>query len=119
MADHPSSLLLFAAAWWAITVALSRLSRIGRNLANRNVDSLAPIADDHLPLEVALLKTELNSLLARMEQALLSQKRVVVDAAHELRTPVTALSLQVEQLLVLARQAPLLQTKQETTISLP
>ena len=145
----PASLLLFGAAFWAITVALSPLSRIGRDLANRNVDSLAPIADDHLPLEVALLTTELNSLLARMEQALLSQQRFVADAAHELRTPVTALSLQlqtlarakdeemhdqaverlrggidrasrlIEQLLVRARQDPLLQTEQAAMISLP
>lgn len=145
----PASLLLFGAAWWAITVALSPLSRIGRDLANRNADSLAPIADRHLPVEVARLTSELNSLLGRMEQALLSQQRFVADAAHELRTPVTALSLQlqtlarakdeethgqaverlrggidrasrlIEQLLVLARQDPLLLTEQAAPVSLP
>jgi two-component system OmpR family sensor kinase len=144
----PASLLLFGAAWWVITSALSPLSRIGRDLANRNADSLAPIAEDHLPHEVALLAAELNSLLARMEQALLSQQRFVADAAHELRSPVTALSLQlqtlarakdeethgqaverlrggierasrlIEQLLVLARQDPLLQTSDAAEVSL-
>ncbi|RXZ38674.1 two-component sensor histidine kinase [Oxalobacteraceae bacterium CAVE-383] len=144
----PASLLLFGAAWLVITSALSPLSRIGRDLANRNVDSLAPIAEDRLPREVALLTAELNSLLARMEQALLSQQRFVADAAHELRSPVTALSLQlqtlarardeetrdqaverlrggierasrlIEQLLVLARQDPLLQTDEIIAVSL-
>jgi two-component system OmpR family sensor kinase len=144
----PVSLLLFGAAWWVITSALSPLNRIGRDLANRNADSLAPIAEDKLPREVALLAAELNSLLARMEQALLSQQRFVADAAHELRSPVTALSLQlqtlarakdeetqgqaverlrggierasrlIEQLLVLARQDPLLQTMDASEVSL-
>ncbi|HEY4316564.1 MAG TPA: ATP-binding protein [Herbaspirillum sp.] len=144
----PASLLLFGAAWWVITSALSPLNRIGRDLANRNADSLAPIAEDRLPREIALLASELNSLLARMEQALLSQQRFVADAAHELRSPVTALSLQlqtlarakdeeshglaverlrggierasrlIEQLLVLARQDPLLQTADAAAVSL-
>jgi two-component system OmpR family sensor kinase len=144
----PLSLLLFGAAWWVITSALSPLDRIGRDLANRNAESLSPIAEDHLPQEVALLASELNSLLLRMEHALLSQQRFVADAAHELRSPVTALSLQlqtlarakdeatrdqaverlrggierasrlIEQLLVLARQDPLLQTFESGQVSL-
>jgi two-component system OmpR family sensor kinase len=97
---------------------------------------------------VSLLAGELNSLLARMEQALLSQQRFVADAAHELRSPMTALKLQIqtlgrakdetthaqaverlrggidratrliEQLLVLARQDPFSQTFESTEVSL-
>ena len=144
----PVSLLLFAVAWWVITSALSPLRRIGRDLANRNADSLAPLTETHLPREVALVVGELNSLLARMTQALLSQQQFVADAAHELRSPVTALSLQlqtlarskdetaraqgierlrggidrasrlIEQLLMLARQDPMSQTGAMTSVSL-
>ncbi len=145
----PVSLLLFVAAWWVVSSALSPLNRIGHELANRNANSLAPISDEGVPREVSLLVTELNSLLVRMAQALQSQQRFVADAAHELRTPLTALRLQVqtlerakddtaraqaiarllggvdrakrlmEQLLALARQDPLPQAFEPTATSLP
>lgn len=94
----PISLLLFAAAWWAISAALSPLHRIGRELARRSVDSLTPVPGAGVPTEVAGLVTELNSLLARVSQALQSQQRFVADAAHELRSPITALKLQMQTL---------------------
>lgn len=94
----PVSLLLIAAAWWVVTSALSPLNRIGRDLSNRNADSLAPVSDEGVPREVSLLVAELNSLLARMGNTLQSQQRFVADAAHELRSPLTALKLQVQTL---------------------
>jgi two-component system OmpR family sensor kinase len=145
----PVSLLLFVAAWWVVTSALSPLNRIGRDLANRNADSLSPVSDQGVPREVSVLVAELNSLLARMANALQSQQRFVADAAHELRSPLTALKLQVqtltrakdetaraqaigrllggvdrasrlvEQLLALARQDPLSQAPELTAVALP
>jgi two-component system OmpR family sensor kinase len=145
----PVSLLLFAAAWWLVSAALAPLNRIGHDLAERNADSLAPVDARGVPQEVSLLVAELNSLLARMAQALQSQQRFVADAAHELRSPLTALKLQVqtlarakdeaartqgiarllggvdrasrlvEQLLALARQDPLSETAEMKCISLP
>ncbi|HEV2611758.1 MAG TPA: ATP-binding protein [Noviherbaspirillum sp.] len=145
----PVSLLLFAAAWWVVTTALSPLNRIGHDLANRNADSLAPVSDEGVPQEVSLLVGELNLLLARMSQSLESQQRFVADAAHELRSPLTALKLQVqtlarakddnarehgiarllggvdrasrlvEQLLALARQDPSVKDFERTEVSLP
>jgi two-component system OmpR family sensor kinase len=94
----PVSLLLFVAAWWVVTSALSPLNRIGHDLANRNADSLSPVSDEGVPREVSILIAELNSLLARMANALQSQQRFVADAAHELRSPLTALKLQVQTL---------------------
>lgn len=94
----PVSLLLLAAAWWVVTSALAPLNRIGRDLAKRTVDSLAPVSDAGVPKEVSLLVAELNSLLSRVTQALQSQQRFVADAAHELRSPLTALRLQVQNL---------------------
>jgi two-component system OmpR family sensor kinase len=94
----PVSLLLWGVAWWVISTAISPLNRIGRDLAARNVDSLAPVSDAGAPEEVSGLVAELNSLLARMRQALQSQQQFVADAAHELRSPITALKLQVHTL---------------------
>lgn len=94
----PVALLLFVAAWWVVTSALAPLNRIGNDLARRNADSLAPVSDKGVPKEVSLLVAELNSLLARVASALQAQQRFIADAAHELRSPVTALKLQVQTL---------------------
>lgn len=94
----PVSLLLFAVAWWVVTSALSPLNRVSLQLAQRNADSLAPIDGTEVPREVAPLINELNLLLGRMEHALQTQQQFVADAAHELRSPITALKLQVQTL---------------------
>ncbi|MEB0139788.1 MULTISPECIES: ATP-binding protein [unclassified Undibacterium] len=94
----PVALLLFAVAWWAISIALAPLTRIGKELAQRSTDSVATVSDAGVPQEVSLLVTELNSLLLRMGRALQSQQRFVADAAHELRSPITAVRLQVQNL---------------------
>ena len=44
-----------------------------------------------LSLILAPLVAQLNSLLARVQQALQSQQRFASDAAHELRTPLNAI----------------------------
>jgi two-component system, OmpR family, sensor kinase len=94
----PVSLLLFGAVWWLVTSALRPVSRIGAELAQRNASSLAPVSDKGVPREVQPLVAELNSLLTRLAKAIDSQKYFIADAAHELRSPLTALTLQVQTL---------------------
>ena len=60
--------------------------------------SLSPIAAADLPQEVAPLIAELNRLLARLAEAFDAQRAFVADAAHELRSPLTALKLQLQLL---------------------
>jgi two-component system, OmpR family, sensor kinase len=94
----PAASLLFAAVWWVITSALQPLNRIGRELANRHPGSLDPVVTEGVPREVASLVGELNALLERTGRALRSQQDFVADAAHELRSPLTALKLQLRTL---------------------
>lgn len=93
--------LLALFLWFGIGYGLKPLHRIGAELAQRNASSMVPIPDVDLPKEVRPLVTELNSLLKRLDQAFTQQKDFIADAAHELRTPIMALSLQAE----LARRA--------------
>ena len=94
--------LLAALAWWLTTRALAPLERLAGAVRSRDAASLAPLPEAGLPLELAPLVSALNALLQRLAQALDAQRGFVADAAHELRSPLTALKLQLQQL----RRAP-------------
>ena len=57
-----------------------------------------PLPEAGAPSELHPFITSINGLLARMRLLMDQQRRFVADAAHELRTPITALSLQAENL---------------------
>lgn len=61
----------------------------------RQLHAFAPEA---VPDEVRPFVVAINRLLARVQQSMDAQHRFVADAAHELRTPLSALSLQAERL---------------------
>ena len=88
--------------WYAVGVGLRPLETMSRAVAKRRPDAMAPLAEDRLPDELQPLAASLNALLARLAEALAAQRRFTADAAHELRTPLAALKLQVE----LAERSP-------------
>lgn len=90
--------LLMLAVWWVITRSLAPIERARRQVANRAADDFSPLADDGLPDEVQPLVDELNGLFGRVRQAFAAQRNFVADAAHELRSPLTALKLQAQAL---------------------
>jgi two-component system OmpR family sensor kinase len=88
--------------WYAVGRGLRPLETMSRAVAKRQPDAMAPLAEGGLPEELRPLAGSLNALLARLSDALNAQRRFTADAAHELRTPLAALKLQVE----LAERAP-------------
>jgi signal transduction histidine kinase len=88
--------LLALFLWFGIGYGLKPLRQIASELAQRNVKSMEPIATASLPGEVKPLVTALNDLLHRLDQAFTMQKDFIADAAHELRTPIMALSIQAQ-----------------------
>ena len=76
----------------AVTRALAPLELVRNEIGQRGVQSLHALDSRHLPDEVAPLVDTLNDLLVRLDQALVSQRRFIADAAHDLRTPLTAVS---------------------------
>jgi signal transduction histidine kinase len=87
-----------AAAWWLTALALRPLQRVADDVRRRGEQSLQPLPSDGLPDEVAPLVASLNALLQRLGQLLDTQRAFVADAAHELRSPLTALKLQLQLL---------------------
>jgi two-component system OmpR family sensor kinase/two-component system sensor histidine kinase QseC len=88
--------LLAAAVWWTVASALRPLQRLAADVRQRNAASLDEVSADHLPDEVAPLVQALNGLLARLQRAFEAQRGFVANAAHELRSPLTALKLQAQ-----------------------
>jgi signal transduction histidine kinase len=88
--------LLAAALWWLVTHMLKPLARVANDLKVRGADSLQPVPPDGLPDEVVPLVASLNAMLERLGHAFDGQRAFVADAAHELRSPLTALKLQAQ-----------------------
>lgn len=74
------------------------LIALSDRLDKRMGTQLSPLSDSAIPEEIAPFVSSINALLARARQAMEKQHRFIADAAHELRTPVTALSLLAENL---------------------
>ncbi|GAC1536439.1 MAG: ATP-binding protein [Myxococcales bacterium] len=74
------------------------IHRLSAEIDRRPGDALDPIPESRLPSEVRAFVVAINRLLGRVEESFARQRRFVADAAHELRSPLTALSLQAERL---------------------
>lgn len=74
------------------------IATLSSELDRRDEQDMAPIETRHLPTEVRSFVLAINRLLGRVARSMESQRRFVADAAHELRSPLTALSLQAERL---------------------
>lgn len=72
--------------------------RLAAELDGRRRDDLGQLAISGAPSELHPFLDSINGLLQRLHVMMSQQKRFIADAAHELRTPVTALSVQAENL---------------------
>ncbi|NML44082.1 two-component sensor histidine kinase [Ramlibacter sp. G-1-2-2] len=88
--------LLMLAVGWVISASLAPLTRMRRQVAARESTDLSPLAAEGVPQEVQPLVRELNALFGRVRETMEAQQHFVADAAHELRSPLTALKLQVQ-----------------------
>ncbi|KQV85844.1 hypothetical protein ASC91_24145 [Pelomonas sp. Root1237] len=87
--------LVAAAVWWLLGVSLAPLARVTRAAQAGGANALHPLPTAGLPGEVAPLVDAFNDLLGRLSSAFDAQRSFVADAAHELRSPLTALKLQL------------------------
>jgi two-component system OmpR family sensor kinase len=71
---------------------------LSAEIDQRDQQALHPIDEHHLPTEIRPFVVAINRLLKRVAHAMETQRRFIADAAHELRSPMTALSLQAERL---------------------
>jgi len=87
--------VLMLVVWWVVSGSLAPVSRVRRQVASRQADDLSPVSESGLPDEVLPLVHELNLLFGRVRTAFDAQQNFVANAAHELRSPLAALKLQI------------------------
>lgn len=90
--------IMAALIWWLVGREFRVLRRLESEVATLRVNAMQPVSEQGLPSEVAPVAQALNLLLTRLARAFDAQRAFISDAAHELRSPVTALKLQVEAL---------------------
>ena len=84
---------------WGVARAISsRLRGIGHQAAQQDAHSIAELPLERVPEEIRPLVASFNHLLARLRDSFAAQRLFVQDAAHELRTPIAAVGLQLENL---------------------
>ena len=95
----PALMLL---AWAVVVRALRPLDSLAQRLREREPGIGDPIGEAGLPRELAPVARALDALLQRVDGLVAMQRAFVADAAHELRTPVAGLALQLD----LVRRTP-------------
>jgi len=84
--------------WVIVSGGLRPLRALARELASKQPEDLSPLAIDAPKRELEQIVASCNGLLQRLETSLLREKQFASDAAHELRTPLSALKVQVYNL---------------------
>jgi two-component system sensor histidine kinase QseC len=84
--------------WVIVSGGLRPLRALASELAGKQPDDLSPLAIRAPKQELEQIVASCNGLLERLETSLLREKQFASDAAHELRTPISALKVQVYNL---------------------
>lgn len=93
---------------WALKHGLAPIQETSARVSDRDAARLDPLPVEDVPTELAPLIEQINALLGRLDDSMGAQRRFLADAAHELRSPVGALALQVQ----LAARAPSEETRE-------
>ena len=92
-------LLMLAAVNFLLLRSMRPLSELAARIAARKPDSLEPVQLPETPSELAPIVVELNHLLGRIKAAFEREQRFINAAAHEIRTPIAAVQLHLENAL--------------------
>ena len=94
----PVALLATATAgWWLARRSMRPITRITQTATAIGAGSLGErVQDPRTRDEVADLADAFNTMLDRIEHAVLGQRRLVADASHELRTPLAAMRSEID-----------------------
>ncbi len=99
--------LLLLLLGYLIRQVFAPLKKMAEELDKGTGYDLLPLTEQNIASEIAPFVTAINRLLNRLHESILLQRQFVRDAAHELRSPLTAISLQAERLVELSSDSSL------------
>lgn len=84
----------------AVTVRLSLrpMERVGRRAAKVDLHALKPLEADKAPVELRPFIESINRMIERLSVLVNAERKFIADAAHELRSPISAMQLQIDNL---------------------
>ena len=88
--------VLLLAVIWMVSRELRPLRRIADELSERDSDNLHPLSLSGQASEILPLIKAINTQFSLIEQMLQRERGFISDSAHELRSPLTALKVQLE-----------------------
>ena len=84
--------------WLVVGYGLAPLRNLAAHLRSRQAEDLRRIPETQQPVELMQVITTTNDLLGRLEASFAREKQFASDAAHELRTPISALKVHLHNL---------------------
>jgi two-component system sensor histidine kinase QseC len=84
--------------WLVVGNGLSLIKRLAQELRGKRADDLSRLTTSDPPVELAPVVDAINDLLKRLNDSVLRERRFSADAAHELRTPLSAIKVHVHNL---------------------
>jgi two-component system, OmpR family, sensor histidine kinase TctE len=90
------TVVVVALVWTSINNALKPLGLLEGEAASRSGSNLTPLDPVIAPREVQGLILAINRMMTRVSESIDAQSRFIANAAHQLRTPIAGLRLQVQ-----------------------
>lgn len=95
-------IILWLLQWGLLHFAVKKhfrsIQRLSNLIAEKNVEDLSSIQDQAEFIELQPMVKQLNLLLQRLQQSLIAEQRLTADAAHELRSPLSAIQMRLQVL---------------------
>jgi two-component system, OmpR family, sensor histidine kinase TctE len=90
--------LVLVLIWIGVRLALGPLRSVEAQISSRSARDLTPLPRESVPTEIESLVAALNRLFVTVRASSDAQQRFLESAAHQLRTPLTGLQIQLELL---------------------
>jgi len=84
--------------WLVVGNGLSLIKKLAQELRGKRADDLSRLTTSNPPVELAPVVDAINDLLRRLNESVVRERRFSADAAHELRTPLSAIKVHVHNL---------------------
>ena len=96
MRDALLFMIMSAAVILVLSIALKPIKTLAEQTKARSPDDLSPLHIDNIPSDIRPLVEAINQQLERTELLAINRQRLIDDASHQLRTPLTVLRAQLD-----------------------